>query len=453
MKKAIAHVILLVLCAALVLSGCTPATNPPADVPAPTDAGTPAEVPQVEQPAAPVELTVVTSYGGEDGNRANYEDAVKAWEDESGNKVLDNSGTSNEEWKAKVNTDFEAGTEPDVLFFFTGADADSIINAGKVVSLDTIRAEYPEYGTNMVEDSLPLATDGVKYALPTTGYWEGLFTNVKLLKELNIAIPDANYTWEQFLADCQTIKDAGKTPIACSLQEVPHYWFEFVVMNNGKVSNHLALPASAEDEAGLKWVNGLADIKELYEKGFISENTLTAPDSETFQAMFDGDAAFAIDGSWKIGAFEENAPDHLEDYQVLYVPGKGDRKASDVIGGLSMGYYITKKAWEDPAKRAAAVNFVQHMTSDEVVNKFAETGVAATALKNPKLDASSAKTSLHASAMNMLSGLTGVAPAVQDTIKAGKADLFGNVKNVVSGSLSEADALTSAIALFNQDAQ
>ncbi len=401
MKKTLA-VIAMILCAAMLFTACAPAPAPAAPVapavepaaPAPAAPAAPAAEPAAPaapaEPAAPAavtELTVVTSYGGEDGNRANYEEAFRAWEAESGITVLDNSGTSNEEWKAKVNTDFESGTEPDVLFYFNGADADSIINAGKVVSLDEIRAEFPDYGANMVEDSLLAATNGIKYTLPTTGYWEGLFTNTALLTELGIAIPDASYTWDQFLADCQVIKDAGYVPIACSLQEVPHYWFEFAVMNNGAVGNHLDLPASADDATGQKWVAGLEDLKQLYELGFFPENTLTATDNETFQIMYDGDAAFAIDGSWKVGAFVENAGDHLEDYQVLYVPGKGSRKAGDVIGGLSMGYYITTKAWNDPAKRAAAVDFVMHMTSDEVVNKFGATVVATTALKNPQMDA------------------------------------------------------------------
>ena len=66
-------------------------------------------------------LNVVTSYGGDDGNRANFEAAVKAYEESTGNKVNDGSATSNEEWKAKVLTDFETGSEPDVLSGRTAA--------------------------------------------------------------------------------------------------------------------------------------------------------------------------------------------------------------------------------------------------------------------------------------------------------------------------------------------
>lgn len=45
-----------------------------------------------------------------------------------------------------------------------------------------------------------------------------------------------------------------------------------------------------------------------------------------------------------------------------------------------MGYFISTKAWNDPAKQAAAVAFVEHMTSGETMSNFVTTEV--TALKN-----------------------------------------------------------------------
>ena len=114
-----------------------------------------------------VTLNVVTSYGGDDGNRGSFEAAVKAYEASTGNKVNDGSATSNEEWKAKVLTDFETGSEPDVLFFFTNADAEPFISAGKVVSIEEIRAEYPDYATNMRDSMLAVAADGKQYAVPS----------------------------------------------------------------------------------------------------------------------------------------------------------------------------------------------------------------------------------------------------------------------------------------------
>lgn len=233
-----------------------------------------------------MELTVVTSYGGDDGNRKNYENAVASYEAATGNKILDASGTSNEEWKAKV------------------------------------------------------------------------------LSDCGVAVPGPDYTWDQFLSDCETIKAKGYTP---------------------------------------------------------------------------------IDGSWKVNYFVENYPDSLSDYAIAYVPAKGERKASEAIGGISMGYFITKKAWDDPAKQAAAVDFVKHMTSDEVMSTFVTTEV--TALKNGA--SPSGLNPLQQAAADANANITGVVGAVQDTISSEcKTDLFANVQNVVTGKMSAADAVNSAIAIL-----
>ena len=85
-------------------------------------------------------------------------------------------------------------------------------------------------------------------------------------------------------------------------------------------------------------------IKASYQAGYFPENTLTATDAETVAMFGDGEAAFLIDGSWKVGYFSKNYPTKVQNFLVSYVPGKGERPASHAIGGISMGYFITRKA-------------------------------------------------------------------------------------------------------------
>ena len=399
-----------------------------------------------------ISLSVVTSYGGDDGNRRNFQQAVKDYETATGNTVHDDSATSNEEWKIKVLTDFETGSEPDVLFFFTNADADPIIQAGKVVSVEEIREVYPDYATNMRLTMMPTAADGNHYAVPSYGIWENLFVNRSVLVACGVALPGADYTWEQFLSDCETIRAAGYTPIACSLYEVPHYWFEFAVMNNGTLDDHLEVPVTddsgtlVEDAVSRKWIDALNDIRELYQRGFFPANTLRATDSETVALFGEGKAAFMIDGSWKVGYLSEQYPQNLEDFVVSYVPAKGYRLATEAIGGISMGYFITRKAWDDPRKREAAVKFVSHMTSDEVLSTFVTTEV--TALVNGAAPAG--LNLLQQSAAEANASITGVIGPVQDTISgAARADLFDNIPRVVAGKMTAREAVESA-ALLNE---
>lgn len=461
MKKGIALLLASAMTFALIGCGGAQAVQEPATEAAVEEtAAETAEAPAAEETpvasAEGVELNVTTTFAGEDGNAQNFKDAVNAWCEQTGNTVADTSATSDETFKTRVVTDFETGSEPDVLFFFNGADANSFIEAGKVVSIDDIRAEYPDYASNMndelIADSL---VDGKKYAVPVNGYWEAMFVNTEVLDAAGVAVPGANYSMDDFKADCQKIVDAGYTPIAAALGNIPHYWWEYAIFNNESPANHLEIPASADDEIGQAWVAGMNDIKELYELGYFPENTLSATDDETFAMFTEGKAAFLIDGSWKVGGIvaacqsdpEDPATldtDKLSHFDVTYVPGQGSRKATDLIGGLSMGYYITTKAWEDPAKREAAVSFVSYMTSDEIVPKFAQH--TASALKNAPAVDEAAFNPLQIKAMSMMSGVTSLTGAVQDLFMGDcRVPTFDGMPEIVTGKVDAKDAVQEGI--------
>lgn len=409
--------------------------------------------------AGPVELVVTTTFAGEDGNAQNYKDAVAAWEAETGNAVVDTSATADETFKTRVITDFETGSEPDVLFFFNGADSNSFIEADKVVSIDEIRSVYPEYASNMNDDLITASlVDNKKYAVPVNGYWEAMFVNTEVLEAAGVSMPGADYTMDQFKADCAKIKDAGYAPIAAALGNIPHYWWEFAIFNNQSPATHLEVPADIGDTNGQAWVAGMNDIKELYELGYFPENTLSATDDETFAMFTDGKAAFLIDGSWKVGGIVSACQSDPEDpstldaeklahFDVTYVPGKGDRKATDLIGGLSSGYFITRQAWEDPEKQAAAVSFVEYMTSDSVVPVFAQH--TASALKNaPEVDTTQFN-ALQVKSMDMMSGVTSLTGAVQDLFMGDcRVSTFDGMPEIVTGRVAAEDAVAEGLEMY-----
>ncbi len=397
-----------------------------------------------------VTLNVTSTFAGNDSNAQNYIDAYETWEATTGNQVSDSSGTADELFKTRVNNDFEVGAEPDVLFYFNGSDADSFISAGKVVSIEEIQSVYPDYAANMnMEFVAASPVDGVQYAIPVNGYWEGLFVNEAVLQAAGVEVPGADYTWEQFLLDCETIADAGYIPIAAALGNVPHYWFEFAIYNHLSVETHTIVPTAIDDENGLAWIDGLVDIKELYEQGYFPANTLSATDDETVQMFIDGKAAFLIDGSWKTGHIEDYA-ENIEDFTVTYVPGQGERAATDMIGGLSSGWYITRKAWEDPDKQAAAVDFVSYMTSDEVVSVFAS--YTLTALANPVSSTDVELSSLALDAIAMTDGATGVSGAVQDSIPTeARAQIFADIPYIVTGEMEITTAVQDVLDLVKDE--
>lgn len=397
-----------------------------------------------EKAENPVTIKVVSTYAGEDGNAENFQNRVKEWEALTGNTVDDQSATSDETFKQRITADFQTGAEPDVLFYFNGTDSNDFVSAGKVVSVDTIRETYPEYAYNMKDDLLGASpVDGVNYSIPVNGYWEGLFVNKEVLEKAGVEVPTADTTWEEFLEMCGKIKDAGLTPIAVSLNQVPHYWFEYSIYNHRSVATHNALPEEFDDEQGQAWAAGLDDITALYDAGYLPENTLTATDDETVQMFLDDKAAFLIDGSWKVGGIEAGVDD-IENFTVTYVPGMGDRKTTDIIGGISMGYYITTQAWEDAEKQAAVVSFIEYMTQDEVVSQFA--GTAVTALKNGATVDKSTLSALGNDAVAFCAGVTGIAGAVEDNLaNEERTPIFGEMAKIVKKEKTAAEAVEEVL--------
>lgn len=458
-KKVLAMVLACTMVGSLTACGSNnaPAASAPAETtPAATDeAAAPAE----DTEAAPAalsakditvpegtELNITTTFAGEESNVKEYQEAVQTWMDKTGCVVNDSSATADEAFKARVISDFETGAEPDVLFYFNGNDSNPFVEAGKVVSIEEIRGAYPDYADNM-KDSMLEATaspaDHVAYSVPFYGYWEGMFVNKEVCEAAGVEIPGANTTWAEFLETCQKIKDAGYTPIAVSLAKEPHYWFEFAIYNHSGPAAHTAVPSSVDDAVAKAWVAGLTDIKELFDKGYLSDNTNTAEASEVFQGFIDGKSAFYVDGSWKCGGIADST-DNIDNFTVTYVPGADARKATDIIGGLSSGWYISRKAWEDEAKRAAAVSFITDITSDESVSLFA--GVAATGLKNGATVDESTLNKVQIDSLEMTGGATAVTGAAQDLMSQDqRAPIFDHMPEIVTGAVTIEDAIQQVI--------
>lgn len=394
-----------------------------------------------------VTLTVTTMYAGNDGNAQNFKDVVALWEAETGNKIVDNSVTSDEAFKARVLMDYRTGAEPDVLFYFNGVDSNPLVANNRVVALDEITEVYPEYAANMKTELMQASPyDGKIYCIPVNGYWEGLFVNKKVCEAAGVAIPDENTTWDEFTDMCDRIRDAGYTPIAASLASVPHYWFEFCIYNYQSPETHAILPTSVDDEQGQAWVNGLTMIKTMFERGYFPENTLSASDDDTIRQFVDGQAAFLLDGSWRMSGIEQMA-ENVEDFTVTFVPGNGERRSTDIISGLSCGYYLSRKAWEDPEKRDAAVSFIEYITADEVVSKFAE--VSATALINGVKIDESELSCLAKDALAMNEKMTGTASAVQDDVPLDcRVPVFEGMPALVKGETDIRDAVGEVIDLI-----
>lgn len=78
------------------------------------------------------------------------------------------------------------------------------------------------------------------------------------------------------------------------------------------------------DEAAGAWLAGLGDIKDLYERGYFSEDTLTAGDTETTALFGEGGRGFPAGRILEGGVFHRALPGAAGGADGMLRSGQGD---------------------------------------------------------------------------------------------------------------------------------
>ncbi|WP_099468471.1 ABC transporter substrate-binding protein [Konateibacter massiliensis] len=449
MRKKVLSLLLAGVMTASLLAGCTSKTEDAANTgdtanttnTTEEQAATPSDDASAEQ--KPVTLKTVSMFGGTDPNAVVYEAINKEFMEANGYITLeDNSQSSDEDWKAAVAADFAVGNEPDVIQFFTDATANTVLATDKFVSLEEIRAEYPDYAKDTLDSALDAVTnpDGVQRAVPTTGYWEGLYCNKDLFDRYDVALPT---DWDSLVAAIEVFKDKGIIPIACSLNNVPHYWVEYLMLYAAGGESYGTVPETAPAE----WVKGLETFATLRDMGAFPKDTDTVDDAYTGQLFKDKKAAMQLDGSWFAGGIVDT-----ENTVVIAFPGIEGQKAEAgaMVGGISSGFYITKKAWDDPDKRDAAVKFVEAQTCKSAVQRYWEAGgaISKAAVEVEPIDG---MTNLALSALEYTNAATSInAPTDSRLGQEPYAVIISNIVKISTGAASAEDVLNESLALYAQ---
>jgi len=234
------------------------------------------------------------------------------------------------------------------------------------VTIEEIREVYPDYAKDTYDWALEQVAnqDGEMRAVPTTGFWEGMYCNKDLFDEYDIPLPT---DWDSFTFAIATFNENGIIPVSVSLTNVPHYWLEHLLLftagNDGYTSTYTL--------ATKTWIDGLSQFATLREMGAFPENTDTIDNNTAWELFNEKKAAMILEGNWFLASVEDQ-----ENTVVIPFPGLATQRAekNTVIGGMTTGFYITRRAWNNPEKRDAAVKYVMAQTSKEAVQKYWENG-------------------------------------------------------------------------------
>lgn len=101
------------------------------------------------------------------------------------------------------------GTEPD-LYFVLPDDFNLLASAGALERLDHLMADDPDFHTDAYYNSCLQAGrfNNGQYALPQESVPTLMFVNKTLLESYGIAMPDNDWTWDDFYQICAQVTDA-----------------------------------------------------------------------------------------------------------------------------------------------------------------------------------------------------------------------------------------------------
>ena len=370
-----------------------------------------------------VTLRTVSCFAGDDQAAGVYVEILNRDEQETGNTVRDASSTSSEAWKSSVLNDFAAGNEPDILFFFA-AGADSAPLLSRVVPLDEINSAYPEI--RLQETEALREADGRIYAVPVRGYWEGLYVHTDLFESCGAPLPT---DWDSLMEAIRIFREKGIVPIAVSLSDIPHYLAEMAVLACADKEEQQARPKTAA-EVPASWLEAMRVIRELSEAGAFAENAAATYESASTRQFLAKEAAMQFDGSWMASSIP---PDLMDTVAVLPMPLRnGEGTPECYLGGVSMGFYLTRRAWNS-GRRDAAVQLLAELTSTDSLQR----------LGNIQLSGK-----LQASAEKMREGRTMVSP-LQDAMNRNAREtwLLECIPAVAAGNMTAEECWEKVMAL------
>ncbi|MDK2787747.1 MAG: raffinose/stachyose/melibiose transport system substrate-binding protein [Epulopiscium sp.] len=371
-------VLLAVMVAMTAFAGCGSKTQESVT----TEEGTKTTT-ETAEPAEPVNIRIATMFGGTDPATEVYKKAIEDYMAANPNvKIVDESMTSiGDEYRTKIKTDYAAGNEPEIIFFYTAADAKPLIENNKVMAYDEIWKTYPEVGkdiTDGIKESMR-EFDGKIYALPVTGFYEGLFVNKEIFEANGLELPT---DWAKLEEAVEVLSAKGIVPIAGPLGQ-SHYLIEHFVLSAAGEEGHNDVFANGVNP---DWYTAFNNIKAFYEKKAFSEDAINM-DIEGSQMLFKNEkAAMILEGSWFIGGCD---PALQEKMTVIPMPSftNGKKDPTSIVAGFSFGYYISTKGYNDESKRDIIIDLVSYLTTADMIAKMAEAngGTPAASVKVPGL--------------------------------------------------------------------
>ena len=314
-------------------------------------------------------VTLQVAHNLTDSNADSFEEQFRIFEEKTGCKVeVERLSSDADEMESVLLVRAATGNLPDVWVNSVGAKLEAM--SPKENCYDLSGEAWVTERVN--KDYLSIVTDadnGMIYGVPSMpSNVAGVFYNKKVYEELNLPIPA---TWEEFLENCQVIKDTtDKNPVmsqysnpsGCQILFLSQYYYvrddepDFArKYTNREIELH-------ESDA---YMRGLTKMYDIWEKGYQNDNPLEISWEDAALAIAEGNSVHIFCRTNIMSTVTTVAPDAVEDIGFFPLP---DEDAS----GLGVGTWMPA-AWcisKNSANTEAAVALLEFLTTNEGVDAY-----------------------------------------------------------------------------------
>jgi raffinose/stachyose/melibiose transport system substrate-binding protein len=314
-------------------------------------------------------LTIWHAYVGQADKVKFMTQTIDAFKKAHPEITLNVVGLEQNAYKTKLQTAMAAHQVPDVFYTLPGGYLDNFVKAGEVYPLDSDLAKNG-WGDSFFPTALQqVQFDGKTYAVPVDTDSTVIWYNKALFDSKGWKIPQ---TWDEFLALCQTIKDAGIAPIALGNKDAwpATFWFQYPVL---RMQGPGIIGKFNSGDAGASFGDGgqkaLQMMQTLSQKGYFTKGFNGMSDQDANLLFLNSKAAMVLNGTWQIGS-SANAP---AGFQLGYFPfptiaGADAAYSNDVIAGVAAAFAISQTSQD----KADALTFLQFLTSKEVMTSYVD---------------------------------------------------------------------------------
>ena len=268
-------------------------------------------------------------------------------------------------YEEKYLTAISSGAGPDLGYMYMEMMND-YIDMGALEPFDS-------YLTDKEKDNFYYLDKGVidekQYALPiVVGNARILCYNKKLLEQAGVE--KAPETWDEFLAACKKLKDAGITPIQqqwgdASKGSLNSIFFPYLWQAGGDLFSEDGKQATFNSEAGKKAVEFLYSLKK---EGYLPDSATSLTTNELYEQFKTGQVAFCVVGTNKGKGFTEAGVDWD------YITSLKDKKNATFVAADSLVLLSGSKHKDLAAKMALYMLSGPSMTQFHEMAPFAPVG-------------------------------------------------------------------------------